>query len=157
MSILSRILVTRQEINGFRIKWSCLLDNSFKIRIKIALKERFPDDATWLVRRLLVLGWAGFFCSHLSSVRLWSGLRSGLLWSDLFSESESYITTDDQSASLSYNKAPIRGLRPDFYYYQAIACLLVCGALSDERTGLSLTIEAGPRQRSRSRVRVPWD
>jgi hypothetical protein len=26
----------------------------------------------------------------------------------------SYITTDGQLASLSWNKAPIRGLRPDF-------------------------------------------
>jgi hypothetical protein len=31
------------------------------------------------------------------------------------------------------------------------------GALSDERTGLSFTIAAGPCQRSHSRVQVPWD
>jgi hypothetical protein len=31
------------------------------------------------------------------------------------------------------------------------------GALSDERTGLSLAIAAGGRQRSHSRVRVPRD
>jgi hypothetical protein len=31
------------------------------------------------------------------------------------------------------------------------------GALSDERTGLSFTIAAGPHQRSHSRVRVLWD
>jgi hypothetical protein len=31
------------------------------------------------------------------------------------------------------------------------------GALSDERTGLSFIYAAGPRQRSLSRVRVPWD
>jgi hypothetical protein len=31
------------------------------------------------------------------------------------------------------------------------------GALSDERAGLSLTIAAGPRPRSHSWVRVPWD
>jgi hypothetical protein len=31
------------------------------------------------------------------------------------------------------------------------------GALSDERMGLSFTIAADPRQRSHSRVRVPWD
>jgi hypothetical protein len=45
----------------------------------------------------------------------WS-LVSGIL--DLCSESqyesESYVMTDGQSASLSWNKAPIWGLRPDF-------------------------------------------
>jgi hypothetical protein len=39
------------------------------------------------------------------------------------SESESYIMTD----SLSWNKAPIWGLRPDFYYYQTVAGLLMWG------------------------------
>jgi hypothetical protein len=37
----------------------------------------------------------------------------------------------------SWNKAPIWGLRPDFYYCQTIADLLMWGALSHERTGLS--------------------
>jgi hypothetical protein len=37
------------------------------------------------------------------------------------SQSQSYITTDGQSASLSWNKAPIRGLRSDFYYCQTVA------------------------------------
>jgi hypothetical protein len=73
------------------------------------------------------------------------------------SESESYITTDGQSASLSWNKAPIWGLRPDFYYCQTVAGLLMWGALSDERTDLSFTIPVGARQRSHSRVLVPWD
>jgi hypothetical protein len=41
------------------------------------------------------------------------------------SESESYVTTDDQSASLSWNKAPMCGLRPEFYYYQTVAGLLM--------------------------------
>jgi hypothetical protein len=35
--------------------------------------------------------------------------------------------------------------------------LLMWGALSDERTGLSFTVAAGPRQRSHFRVRVLWD
>jgi hypothetical protein len=35
--------------------------------------------------------------------------------------------------------------------------LLMWSALSDERTGLSYIIAAGPRQRSNSLVRVPWD
>jgi hypothetical protein len=47
------------------------------------------------------------------------------------------------------------GLRPDFYYCQTIAGLLMWGALSDERMGLSFRITTGPRQRSHSRVRVP--
>jgi hypothetical protein len=135
-----------------------------------------------------------------------------------------------QSASLSWNKAPIWGLRPDLYYCQTVAGLLmwgalskskskvhcdsqghgggirsrlhtgqgrslkdkvtlrlaVCqsvslsvephlglmtrylllfdsygldlwGALSNERTGLSFLYAACPRQRSLSRVGVPWD
>jgi hypothetical protein len=73
------------------------------------------------------------------------------------SHSQGYVTTDGQSASLSWNKAPVWGLRPDFYYRQTVACLELWGALTDERTGLSITIAAGPRQRSYSRVRVPRD
>jgi hypothetical protein len=46
------------------------------------------------------------------------------------SESESYVT-------MSWNKAPIWGLQPDFYYCQTVAGLLMWGALSEERTGLS--------------------
>jgi hypothetical protein len=70
---------------------------------------------------------------------------------------ESYVTTDSQSVSLSWNKAPIWGLRPDFDYCQEVAGLLMWGARSDERTGLSFTVAAGPRQRRQWRVRVPWD
>jgi hypothetical protein len=42
-----------------------------------------------------------------------------------------------QSANLSWNKAPIWGLRPDLYYCQTVAGLLMWGALSDDRTDLS--------------------
>jgi hypothetical protein len=76
--------------------------------------------------------------------------------SDL-SRVESYVTTDGQSASLSLNKARIWGLRPNFYYCQTVAGLLMWGAFFDERTGLSFTTAARPRQRSHSQVRVPWD
>jgi hypothetical protein len=71
------------------------------------------------------------------------------------SESESYVTTDGQPASLSWNKAPIWGLQPDLDYSQTVAGLLIWGALSHDRTGLSFTIPVGPRQRSYFRVRVP--
>jgi hypothetical protein len=56
------------------------------------------------------------------------------------SESESYVTTDGQSASLSWNKALIWGLRPDFYYCQSVAGLQTWVALSDDRTSLSFTV-----------------
>jgi hypothetical protein len=55
----------------------------------------------------------------------------------LANESESYVTTDGQPASRSWNKAPIWGLRPDLYYGLTVAGLLIWSALSDERTGLS--------------------
>jgi hypothetical protein len=42
-----------------------------------------------------------------------------------------------QSASPSWCQAPIWGLRPDHYYCHTVAGLLMWGALSDERTGLS--------------------
>jgi hypothetical protein len=52
---------------------------------------------------------------------------------------QSYATTDGQSASLSWNEEPIWGLRPDLYYCQTVAGLLMWGAFSDEMTGLSFT------------------
>jgi hypothetical protein len=57
--------------------------------------------------------------------------------------SEAYVTTDGQSVSLSWNKAHIWVLRPDFYYCQTVAGLLMYGSLSDERTGLSFIIADG--------------
>jgi hypothetical protein len=79
------------------------------------------------------------------------------------SESESYVTTHGQSASLSWYKTPIRGLRPDFYFRTeygirlTVTFLIPWGALSDERTGLSFVCAAGPCQRSLSRVLIPLD
>jgi hypothetical protein len=82
---------------------------------------------------------------------LWliSDLRMNYEW--LRSESKFYVTTDGQSASLSWIIAPTWGLRPDIYYCQIVADLVIRGALSDERTGLSFTTVPGSRQRSHSR------
>jgi hypothetical protein len=55
-------------------------------------------------------------------------------------EFESDVTTDGHPASLSWNKAPFWGLRPDLYYCLTVASLLIWGALSDERTDLSLQL-----------------
>jgi hypothetical protein len=73
------------------------------------------------------------------------------------SQSQRYVTTDCQLASLSWYQAPIWGLRPDFSYCQTVAGLFMWDALSDERTGLSFTIAAGPRQLGHFWVRVPPD
>jgi hypothetical protein len=44
-------------------------------------------------------------------------------------ESEPYVTTEGQSASLTWNTASIWGLGPDLYYCQTVAGLLMWGAL----------------------------
>jgi hypothetical protein len=49
------------------------------------------------------------------------------------SESESYITTDGQSASMSWNKAPIWGLRPDLDYCQLQVCWFGAPFLTRDR------------------------
>jgi hypothetical protein len=69
------------------------------------------------------------------------------------SQSQSYVKTDGQSASLSWCQAPFWDSRPDFYLCQTVVGLLMWGALSDERTSLSFTIAADPCQRSYSWVR----
>jgi hypothetical protein len=83
------------------------------------------------------------FCRLLLLVGLrWRYWTPPPYWSELTIESKSYqvkvkvmLGPTVQSASLSWNKAPIWGLRPDLYYCQTLAGLW--GALSDERTGLS--------------------
>lgn len=51
--------------------------------------------------------------------------------------------------------SPIRGQRPDFRYCQTLAGFLIWGAFFDEKTSLSLTTAAGPRELSYSHVQVP--
>jgi hypothetical protein len=73
------------------------------------------------------------------------------------SQSQSNVTTDGQSASLFWCQVPTWDLRPDFYYCLTLTGFLMWGALSEERTGLSFTIAAGPRQHSHSWVWVSRD
>jgi hypothetical protein len=96
-----------------------------------------------------------FFYDRLLNVSC--SIRCKKILNPLKTESESYVTTDSQSASLSWNRAPIWGLQPDINYCLRVAVLLIWGVLSDERMGLSFVLVAGPCQRSQSRVRVPLD
>jgi hypothetical protein len=115
---------------------------------------------------LRIVHFFSFRCPLVSTTQLNTQLLNSLtlhydsLTTELWlprSESESYVRTDGLSASLSWNKAPIWGLRPDLDYCLTVAGLLIWGVLSDERTGLSFAIATGPRQRSHFRVRVPWN
>jgi hypothetical protein len=108
------------------------------------IPELSPATATSFSQQQLTMTVPQRFSNSLTNQLHWISPESE-------SESESFITTDGQSASLSWNKAP------DFYYCQTVAGLLMWGALSDERTGLSFTISSGPRPPSHFRVRVPWD
>jgi hypothetical protein len=123
----------------------------------------------WLVSKLRIGHFFSFCCPLVNTPQLNTEQLNWLLSSlndcvnewlltcklTLESESESYFMTDGQPASLSWNKAPFWGLRPDLYYCLTVVGLLILGALSDERTGLSFTIAVGPRQCSHFRVRVP--
>jgi hypothetical protein len=97
----------------------------------------FETPPTWRVRSPYLYP-PGTGCCHLYPQVLGSlfvasydsqdyggGIRTRLHRGWRSSKSESYITTDGQSASLSWNKAPIRSLRPDFYYCQTVAGLLM--------------------------------
>jgi hypothetical protein len=77
-------------------------------------------------------------------------------WLNSKSKSKLYYDRRSVGRSLLVSSSHVR-LSTRFCYYQTVASLLMWGALSDERTGLPFTIGIGPRQRSHSWVRVPWD
>jgi hypothetical protein len=105
----------------------------------------------------LILLWLALPCPILRTCSLsWFCMSACCLHNEQ-AQSKCYVTTDGQSASLSWCQEPTWGLRPDFYYCQRVAGLLMWGTLSDERRGLPFTIAAGSHQRSHSWVRVPWD
>jgi hypothetical protein len=65
------------------------------------------------------------------------------------SKSKSKLCYDRRSAGQSVlEQSTHLGLRPDLDYCLTVAGLLIWGALSNERTGLSFAIATGPRQRS---------
>jgi hypothetical protein len=72
-------------------------------------------------------------------------------------KSRSHIATDGQSISKSWCRVPSGAHDQIFITLLTVTVLFLWGALSDEKTGLSFVYSAGPRQRSLSRVQVPWD
>jgi hypothetical protein len=66
-----------------------------------------------VIKQMVHIELLGFKGQHMVYVSL----------SHCLTESESYVTTDGQPASLSWNKAPIWGLRPDLlYFWQLRVC-----------------------------------
>jgi hypothetical protein len=115
--------------NGFWIWWLSFIVIFFRLQsIRTVHTLHFRATSTWRI----------------------SMKHPGLIWMSPI-RVESYDMIDDQSTSLSLNKAPIWDLRSEFYYCRTVAGLLILGALSDERTGLSFTTAAGTRQRSHLR------
>jgi hypothetical protein len=73
----------------------------------------------------------------------------------LISEWVNLITTDGQSASLSWYQAPVWGLWPDFYYCQTVAGLLIWGRPLWREHGSVFYNCCCLCQRSHIQVRVP--
>jgi hypothetical protein len=76
-------------------------------------------------------------------------LQSGRVDQESQSQSFNNLRSVGQSVLVS---SPIWGPRADCCYSQTVVGLLMWGALSNERKGLSFTIAAGLRQHSHSRV-----
>jgi hypothetical protein len=72
------------------------------------------------------------------------------------SRSQSYVTINGHSASLSWCQTPIWGPKTKFVLLSVAGLLMWC-ALSDDGTGLSFTNASGPQQCSNSWVRVSRD
>jgi hypothetical protein len=100
---------------------------TYKVPVLTAKKTSFP----WVFRFLYCSVFMHWRCNVLNC-------RCLILYQYLhIVQSQSFVTTDGQSASLSWYKAPTWGLRPDLYFCQTVGGLLMWGVLSDERTGLS--------------------
>jgi hypothetical protein len=156
---LSRILVPRQAINGFFVLMNRFIGQSPGGSTNTHNTEEVTGTVTRKVFNTSTLRYSLYDFGE--QVCTQSPLGLGFYYSVGLSRLSSWvefdITTDGQPASLSWNKAPIWGLRPDLDYCQTFAGLLMWGVPSDERTDLSFVIATGPGQRSHSRVKVPWD
>jgi hypothetical protein len=167
-SILSRVRGSMTNNNGFCIRWLDLLTPSLQSLLITITKAH----NRWLPKIRSIPYWTtSFYCDWLGSE-----LRIGRFYYEwLLSFTNESIQSQSQShdesvLSLSLSlilqptvsrpvslgiKHPSGAYDQIFYYCQTVAGLLICSALSDERTGLSFTIIHGPRQGSHFRVRVP--
>jgi hypothetical protein len=156
MLILLRVRGSMANNNGFWIRWLDLLTFSFTITLNYNQLQQltindclrfapfcwttavFSSYCDWLGSDLRIGHFFSFRCPLVNTPqqntqlfacerRITAHLR---VTNESKSKSQNYITTDGQSASLYWNKAPIWGLRPDLYYCLTVAGLLMWGALS---------------------------
>jgi hypothetical protein len=109
--------------------WSALSDGRMSLSFTITDDPRQCSHSQVRVFYCLRFQTSPFLASY-DSQGYGGGIRSPLPTLE--------STRLSHSASLSWNKALICGLRPDFYYCQTLE-----GFLSDERTELSFTVAAG--------------
>jgi hypothetical protein len=114
--------MTAQDSLHSLLDYQCLL---FCVTDLVLIYESVTSSAS-VVRWLTFHSWTLNFCILLrlnDSIHEWTVMN----WT-VASEPKPYDTTDGQSVSLSWNKAPIWGLRQDFYYCQTFAGLVMWGA-----------------------------
>jgi hypothetical protein len=117
--------VSTSRILATELHTGIITSNHYEVFMSFLLQSPWTADSPILSPR------SPWFLALYSSALICTQLRKA-------SQSQSYVTTDGQSASLSWNKTPIWGLRRDFYYCMTVAGLLMWGALCNKRTNLLL-------------------
>jgi hypothetical protein len=123
------------------------------------LLSQIPDFPFCRLRRLRGLRWRYSTLPHVgeTSGSVSHPLKRIVCWLSSPQVKVNVTLRLTVSQSVSFVSSQIWGSWPDIYYCLKIKVLLLWGALSDERTGLSFIYVAGRRQHSLSRIRVPWD
>jgi hypothetical protein len=152
--LLSRVRASLTNNNGFWIGWLDLLTPSFTVTLnytqlqQLAISDCLRLAPFWLDCDCLLF-WSSFYCDLLGS-----DLRITHFWfmNELWMMNAEWRLIYEWMNEWIYLKVkvmlrpkvsrpvclePIWGLRPDVYCCQTVAGLLLWGALSDERTGLS--------------------
>jgi hypothetical protein len=113
----------RKETSKRLIVW-----NSFHIYIPVFVYKFYSSPKSVSVIKWRRIGWVGHV-EQLGEMRSQYAISDEIPdhFGESESESESYVTTDGQPARLSWNKAPIWGLRPDLYYLCDSYGLLLVG------------------------------
>jgi hypothetical protein len=157
VAILHAFQLTVAHARGFSVFISCTLTKdlsqshcNFKSHMKFSCHRLIPSLPFLQQPIPRLLSTTVVYCAVCRCIPI-------LLTLDASVRVEAYVTTDGQSASLSWYIAPIRVLRPDFFSRSeygirlTVAFFILWDALSDERSGLSFVYAAGPCKRSLSR------